>query len=60
MFTKRAARAALKTALLGAKITPQPRPHSPLQQPGLALGPNTWEVDERQAVHEAGAMWRHT
>ena len=34
-----------------------PRPHSPLQPPGLVFGPKPTVVDERQAVHGAGAMW---
>jgi transposase len=41
-FTKRAARAAMNPALLGASRSRRsPRPHSPLQQPGFGLGPNT-------------------
>ena len=57
-FTKRASRAAMNPALLGASRSRRsPHPHSPLQQPGLALGPKARMVDERQAVHGAGAMW---
>ena len=59
-FLMRAARAALKTALLGASRSRRsPRPHSPLQQPGLVVDPNTQVVGERPAVHDA-SEWAST